>query len=88
MRFTPMRVVKRVVDYSPVFFSESFGARSAADAKRSRARSGWLSGRPPRPTRPCSFLRVPLKSSSFLLLPGGVLLSVCRVRPGRPVSPP
>jgi len=74
-----MRVVKRVVDFSSIFFRGALTARSSADAERSRARSGgiplplrrWLERRGP--------VRIPILKASCFSLPlrsGGVLPGV------------
>ena len=83
----PMRVVKRVVDFSARLFSEALFARSAAIAERSRARSGGTNCYRALPVRAlicftCS------SSKQFLSPPGrrGSSQSASR-EPARPVSP-
>src|SRR5258707_1172735 len=64
-----MRVVKRVVDFSSIFFRGALTARSAADAERSRARSGEI----PLPLRPLSKSRWGTQEALLLHL-GGVVV--------------
>src|SRR6185295_9001929 len=82
-----MRVVKRVVDFAPGIFAEALVARSAADAKRSRARSGGTNCYPWRPDR--AEVCFTSCSSKLLLSPPawrGSSKSSTRDS-GRPVSP-